>query len=68
MAKACARCGDKIQKGKHIYSKYTRNFYCWDIDACEDRAKTPKPMSFEEIIRTADALREELDIHGFEAV
>lgn len=68
MAKLCGRCGEKTETGRHIYSKYTKNYYCWDIDACEDRAKKKKAMTLEEITRKADALRKELDINGFETV
>jgi len=35
----CARCGRQLRQDRWIYSRFTRNRYCVEIDACETRAK-----------------------------
>jgi hypothetical protein len=67
MKKSCARCGAAITAGKHIYSKYTKSYYCWDLDECEKRAAKRKKelMTYDQIKETADKMREEIEKHGF---
>lgn len=36
----CARCGKRLRAdGLYVYSRWTRNHYCFDMDACGRRAK-----------------------------
>jgi len=38
--KACARCGKRLpDETRRVYSSWTRNHYCIDVDACARRAK-----------------------------
>jgi hypothetical protein len=53
----CARCGADVPIGKHIYSKYTQSYYCWDLDACDKRAK----RSQKALRDFADNVRKELE-------
>ena len=71
MKRSCARCGATIDPGKHVYSKYTKSYYCWDLDECDKRAKKAerkqqkKPSTYEENQEsTADELRGEIEKHG----
>jgi hypothetical protein len=70
MAKrCCARCGEQVPTGKHIYSKYTKNYYCFDLDECEERAKLREHNTVLAMVREmADNVRREIESHGFEAI
>lgn len=35
----CARCGLRTVGNRLMFSRFTRQRYCMDIDACERRAK-----------------------------
>lgn len=35
---SCARCGKRVREGTYIYSRFTKNRYCIDMDACARRA------------------------------
>lgn len=35
----CARCGKQSTAERMVYSKWTRNRYCLDFDACTRRKK-----------------------------
>jgi len=38
--KTCAVCGKRLAADElRIYSKWTRNYYCFDMAACRRRAK-----------------------------
>jgi hypothetical protein len=39
---SCARCGRRLRQDRWVYSRFTRNRYCIEIDACEKRAKKGK--------------------------
>jgi len=41
--KHCARCGKRLPADRvRIYSKWTRNYYCFDMVACARRARRRK--------------------------
>ena len=35
----CARCGKRATADRMVFSAFTRNHYCADVDACTRRAK-----------------------------
>jgi hypothetical protein len=57
-----------VPTGRHIYSKYTKNYYCWDLDECEKQAKKNKSDDMLRMVQEmADGVRREIEEHGFEA-
>lgn len=36
--KTCARCGRQMPADRMVFSSWTRNHYCTDVDACGRRA------------------------------
>lgn len=38
----CALCSRELKPGVWIYSRFTGNHYCTDIDACKRRRKRGK--------------------------
>ena len=38
----CALCGARLRVGRYVFSRFTRNHYCIEFDACKARAKRRK--------------------------
>lgn len=38
----CDRCGGRLRVGLYTYSRFTKNHYCVDLDACKVRANKRK--------------------------
>jgi hypothetical protein len=39
MEARCSRCGSRLRQGHYVYSRFTGNRYCSNLDACTRRAK-----------------------------
>ena len=35
----CACCGKRLKPDQWIYSRWTRNRYCWEVVPCLERAR-----------------------------
>lgn len=42
---ACARCGKRQTADRMVFSSFSRNHYCANVDACGRRAKRRREQS-----------------------